>query len=382
MPAGEAHEAIPFPGGRQSACDPALVPFLDAPAESARERMGELIERTVAPLARKIVRGHLPDHGRVEDGQDRDDVEAGVLLRLSEHLWSLREPDASPIGDLAGYVAATAHNACHAFLRRRSPERVRLRNKVRYLLTHDAALALWQGGAQEWLCGLSAWRGTAASVAAGQALQEARGRLTARGVSFVDLVRSLLRRAGGPCRLDELVATLAGVLGVSDAPQKSSEAATERSDAERLADPRPDPAEAAERSDYLARLWQEIRTLPAHQRTALLLNLRDAEGRSMIGLFPLTGLVSQEEIAQVLEMPMDRLQGLWNELPKDDEWIAQALGVTRRQVINFRKCARERLARRMSRSDRPASADAVTRPAGGTLLPMSGSTAARRQGAP
>jgi hypothetical protein len=375
-------EALPFPGRGPTASDPALAPFLEASPEAARDRLGELLEQAVAPLARKVVRGHLPEEGRVEHGQDREDVEAGVLLRLSQHLWSLREePTPSPIGDLAAYVAAAAHNACRAFLRRRAPERVRLRNKVRYLLTHDPGLGLWQGSGQEWLCGLAAWRGRPASAAGAQALQDARGRLAAgRGAAFIELVGSLVREAGGPCRLDDLVASLAGVLGVSDAPRKASEAATEMSDAERLADPRPDPAQAAERSDYLSQLWEEIRTLPTRQRAALLLNLRDPEGRSMIGLFPLTGLVSQEAIAQALEMPLADLQGLWDALPKDDEWIARSLGVTRRQVINLRKCARERLARRMSRRNAAGEA-AVTRPLSSTLHPLRGSTAARRQGA-
>jgi hypothetical protein len=41
------------------------------------------------------------------------------------------------------------------------------------------------------------------------------------------------------------------------------------------------------------------------------------------------------------------LRELWPTLPRDDQWIADRLGVTRRQVINLRKCARERLARRL-----------------------------------
>jgi hypothetical protein len=361
--------------------DAVLLPFLEAPAEAARERLGELLERTVTPLVRKTIRGHLPDGARIEDGQDRDDVEGGVLLRLSEHLWSLRaDPSAEPIADLAGYVAAAAHNGCHAFLRRRSPERTRLRGKVRYLLTHDPSLALWTGAGQDWTCGLAAWRGQPEATGAAAALEEARGRLAAgRGSSFVDLVRLLLRQAGGPCRLDDLVSAMAGVLGVSDRTPPPADPDDLTLEVERVADPRPGPAESAERGDYLSRLWEEIRLLPTRQRAALLLNLRDPEGRSMIGLFPLTGLVSQEEIARVLELPLADLLALWDDLPKDDEWIARTLGVTRRQVINFRKCARERLARRMSRADAPEAA--VTRRGPGALHPMSGSAAARGRGA-
>jgi hypothetical protein len=50
-------------------------------------------------------------------------------------------------------------------------------------------------------------------------------------------------------------------------------------------------------------------------------------------------------------MPAQEFAKLWNNLPLEDTTIAQNLGVTRQQVINLRKSARERLARRMSALD-------------------------------
>ena len=98
---------------------------------------------------------------------------------------------------------------------------------------------------------------------------------------------------------------------------------------------------------FLVFVWNEIRELPVNQRRALLLNLRDDQHRGMIGLLPLVGLASADEIADVLEWPREAFAAVWNDLPRDDEWIAAELGVTRRQVINLRKCARERLGRRV-----------------------------------
>jgi hypothetical protein len=43
----------------------------------------------------------------------------------------------------------------------------------------------------------------------------------------------------------------------------------------------------------------------------------------------------------------EEFANLWNELPLEDASIASLLGVTRQQVINLRKSARERLTRRM-----------------------------------
>jgi len=52
------------------------------------------------------------------------------------------------------------------------------------------------------------------------------------------------------------------------------------------------------------------------------------------------------DIAVALGMTVEQLAGLWVDLPIDDYSIAQLLGVTRQQVINLRKSARERLTRR------------------------------------
>jgi hypothetical protein len=114
-----------------------------------------------------------------------------------------------------------------------------------------------------------------------------------------------------------------------------------------VSDPGPSPEQALAQRGFLSRLWAEIRLLPGRQRAALLLNLRDADGRGMIGLFPLTGTAEVADLAEALDMPEEKLRALWGELPRDDEWIAGWLSVTRRQVINLRKCARERLARRL-----------------------------------
>jgi hypothetical protein len=46
-------------------------------------------------------------------------------------------------------------------------------------------------------------------------------------------------------------------------------------------------------------------------------------------------------------MPAEELARMWNDLPIDDMRIATRLGIKRQQVINLRKAARARLARRL-----------------------------------
>ncbi len=103
-----------------------------------------------------------------------------------------------------------------------------------------------------------------------------------------------------------------------------------------------------ERREYLKNLWAEIRELPVRQRAALLLNLRDGEGRGCLELFHLAGVATFQQIAGALEMSPEDFVLLWNELPLDDLSIADRLGLTRQQIINLRKSARSRLSRRMN----------------------------------
>ena len=50
---------------------------------------------------------------------------------------------AGALRDFDGYVATTTYDAVYDMLRRRFPERTRLKNRLRYLLTHDERFALW-----------------------------------------------------------------------------------------------------------------------------------------------------------------------------------------------------------------------------------------------
>lgn len=328
------------------ASDAVLLPFLDAPDEgAARRHLGEVLEREASPLAFQVIRGHL----RGTATEDLEDVHAGVLLGLAAHLRTLRARGSSepPIRDFAGYVAVVAHNACHTFLRQRYPQRARLRTRTRYVLTRDPRLAMWEANGREWLCASAFQRGGAWEAGSAARLSEMSRQVAP--LPFPDLVHAAVSGLPGPARFDDLVEALAAILGVSDDPPAGPRDEDGAARVREIADPAPAADEALHQRTFLARLWAEIRELPPRQRTALLLNLRDADGRGMIALFPITETASVVDLARALDMPEGRLRELWDDLPRDDEWIAGQLGITRRQVINLRKCARERLARRLRR---------------------------------
>jgi hypothetical protein len=60
-----------------------------------------------------------------------------------------------------------------------------------------------------------------------------------------------------------------------------------------------------------------------------------------------TGTATIPEIAETLGFSREEFACIWNALPLEDLAIADRLGLTRQQVINLRKSARERLIRRL-----------------------------------
>ena len=153
-------------------------------------------------------------------------------------------------------------------------------------------------------------------------------------------------RGGGPIDFDELVSAIATIQGISDQPIESL---TEDEDIVSLmpATLEPDQAWRMEKRMFLQRLWEELQQLPLNQRSALLLNLKDASGFGCITLFPATGIASVRQLAAALDISPEKFAEVWNELPLEDSKIAELLGLTRQQVINARKSGRERLARRL-----------------------------------
>ena len=153
-----------------------------------------------------------------------------------------------------------------------------------------------------------------------------------------ELLYRLLRWLGQPLPLDELVEAMAVIWDVGEGVVVE---ATEIPDAS------PAMETLLDQRRCLERLWREVQELPPRQRVALLLNLRDDHGADLLGLLTLTGIARLHEVATVIGMDAGELARLWKDLPLEDAVLAQRLGLTRQQVINLRKCARERLARRL-----------------------------------
>jgi hypothetical protein len=306
--------------------------------ESERDQaIAELIAGMALPQAERLVRSAVRSGSEALTPEDAEDILATVSLRLLTKLRAIVASADEPIERLEEYVTTLTFNAINDHFRRRFPQRTRLKNRLRYTLTRDARLALWTAGTQL-VCGLSRWRGQTAATQTPASPDEVTERRLRDRSRPAEALIAYFKHCGAPRPFETVVDLMSVLWHVTDAPPPVAAPAV-HSAAET-------PSESRR---LLADLWREIVQLPPMQRKALLLNLRNAETSHALDLFVLTGIASHEAIAGALEMSRATLESVWSELPFEDTRTARLLGITRQQVINLRKSARERLTRRLSR---------------------------------
>ncbi|HEU4479012.1 MAG TPA: hypothetical protein VFR80_10870 [Pyrinomonadaceae bacterium] len=343
----------------QASMDKLLLPFIEeSDDDKANLCLTRLIDEYAAPIVREILGSSLHMHfdasGADSSNPDAGDLFNDIVVNLVSRLRQVkRNPAQAVIADFRSYVAGTAHNACNFYLRQRFPRRSRLKNRLRYLLSHDSVFAIWTTDTFGFLCGLAHWREQTTCAPVGlleKIRQDTGGWIQEVGLTSVGsargeltgLLKAIFEWCEQPVRLDHLVNVVAEICGEKDLPDEPLEAGIN------VATPVLSFETTLELQRNLEMLWREICQLPRRQRIALLLNFRDSHGQELISLFPYTRVATIEEIAEALEIPLVEFLKLWNELPLEDLAIAKLFGATRQQVINLRKCARERLERRMN----------------------------------
>jgi RNA polymerase sigma factor (sigma-70 family) len=291
----------------------------DATRDAAVERLVEVAQPRVAAIAAR--------YRAILEPEVLDDVRSTVMLRIVGRLRNVAAGE--PIGSFDGFVATLTFNSINDVLRERAPARTQLKDRVRHLLSRSPRLASWHadGGIA---AGFVEWEGTAARQIA-----------LPPSIPHGDLetaMIALFEANGAPLLVDSVVDAIAAswkIAEVVHVPIDNIE--------EEMASAGAD----AEARDELRVLWQEIRALRVSQRQALLLNLRDSNAASAIELFVFLGIATIDDVAETLEMRAEALAEIWNGLPLDDNAIAVRLGITRQQVINLRRAARERLTRKL-----------------------------------
>jgi len=304
--------------------DQLLVTFIEATDEEQADRcLANLIDEHAVPIVKEILgsslRFHFNNSGAASNQDASDlfnDIIANLLARL-RYIRSVRPQE--PIVDFRGYIAATAYNACNLYLRQKYPRRARLKNRLRYLLSHDAAFALWTSDASGLTCGFAEWRNKTAPRMH-RLLEKIRqdpvewiqtAGLTSVGIDraqLSSLLHALFQSCGSPLKLEELVNIVADICREKDQPDEPLDAAVN------FAAPALDLETILEQQHVLALLWQEVCQLPPRQRVALLLNFRDARGQDLISFLPYTRTATIEQIAQTLNFPLVEFLRLWNKI--------------------------------------------------------------------
>ena len=313
--------------------DPVLRDVLGSATEELREEaIGQLLSTHVYWRVDRILGARFRGSGIRADQQE--DLRADILLKLVSRLRRLIvDPESAPLQKFADYVAVVTFNAFDDFLRRAYPLRTKLRNRIVYALRHDEQFAVWERGSTL-LCGQAAWAGQPRPFSV-----EAGTMSVLTGTDLRAVLADLFAQTGGPLEVDFVVARIAA------AQLPEVEEAQEIGDA--MATTHHTGSEDLDRLESLRTLWREIVELPPNQRVALLLSARDAGGESVLRLLPVTGVATIRQIAEALGLDAHALAELWNALPLDDNRVAAMLQLTRQQVINLRRSARDRLTRRL-----------------------------------
>jgi len=342
---------------QSSEIDPLLEPLLLLTRdEEIDQYLSQLIAIHAEPVIKGIVRHklHLNSHHGIEQA-DADDIHQEVVVQLLTALRRLRQqPAAHPIGDLRGLTAVIAHRACAQWMRRRFPARHALKNRLTYLFTRHPGFAIWHAANGRLMAGFAMWQGRKDAATEDQLehLSDDETLLariwllkSGRKADWGGALTAIFDRLGAPTEVDKLVGVLSGLLQVEDRPIESIDQIHATAELQ-VSTGQPDAARQTERRIFLQRLWEEVSQLPLNQRAALLLNLRDSEGRGCLALLPALGIATFRQMAETLEIGAEKLAELCNGLPLEDAKIAELLQLTPRQVINARKSARQRLTMR------------------------------------
>lgn len=311
--------------------------------------LDQLCELYVAPLFRSVVTFKFRSRGFAQRTLVEDVASDAMVafLTFAESAREFQRPE--PILNFEAFLAGIAARTCSQHFRRSFPAFHRTRNRVRYVLDHTRHLARWTEPDEETCCGLAVWVTVSSTEAPPLVRLE---RLSdfddlAGVIEPARMLTAIFERAGGPLHFNELVSLVARLWNIKDLPDESIE------DLQVPHSACPVDLELGRR-EWLGALWTHISELNLNQRIALLLNLRDGSGQCGISLLVATGVASLSVIARTLEYEPAAFAALWPRLPLSDLEIADKLQLSRQQVINLRKCAREKLIRRTAHDTKAA----------------------------
>ncbi|MEW6126211.1 MAG: hypothetical protein AB1757_04040 [Acidobacteriota bacterium] len=352
------------------------------------EALLEDAKETIEGIIRKKFRVSLsPSDGRYENQNALELCQEVYTLLFERLVEQEHNPTAEPIRSIRDYAAVLTYHRCAELRRAQNKQWHSLKNKVRYFLGKRPEYAVWSNDTGEWLCGFVSQKNRPPSRELAVKLEAlnqhtptilpahliSKDLRNLKDADWQELIETIFKHLDSAVEVDDIVSAIADIFGVQDDLPLSESAFDNEEPGRPPIDPKDEgltPEETLSQRQFLEKLWQQIVELRPNQRIAYLLNFRDADGD--IQLFTWNGIVSLEQIGALLNLTDEQFERAWQALPLDeatrallrttteyhtkfaalfahipleDLLIARMLGGERQQVINLRKCARERLAK-------------------------------------
>src|SRR5207237_1491849 len=171
-------------------------------------------------------------------------------------------------------------------------------------------LAVWEGTGGVWLCGFARWRDGQRAVGQSKlrefverpGLSDRFARKAGEQLHAPALLAAIFEYTGEPVEFDNLVSAVAELWHVKDQVSRSNSIEADIPDGSAHAASGNRLETKLDQRAHLEKLWAEICELPLRQRVALLLGLRDAQGRGVLALLPLIQIASLRQIAAALSL--------------------------------------------------------------------------------
>src|SRR5262245_56721086 len=342
--------------------DSTLLAFLQTTDADERARLlSKLILEQAAPSVRQVLRYRLRFYigkgGRSHTNPDAEDLYHDVIAKLVKILNEARaQRKNADIKDFRQYATRVAVNACNDYLRSKYPSRTRLKDQVRDTFDQHADFDIWRSEHGEMVCGFAVWRNEMKPCLFSERVrrleeqpelirQELFAQMDSQKILLTNGIASIFDWVSCPIELDSLVNATAVLLDIKvrqfepldDDNGLLSPAATASSS---LYD------EILEVRSALQELWDEVCRMPANQRETFIFSFANSKGDDLLSLLFDAGVSTPSQMAEELDMSLDRLMTIWKGMPMRNVDIAVLLGVERQQVNKWRHRAMKQLEKR------------------------------------